>query len=127
MPQAQRRHTTDEKQAAAAALGAYSELGPDYQDAVVESFLAQLDQRLAGQRAVRPAQQLMPQPAPVRQEVKKAKEQKADMGALVFCLVMAIPLSAIAGSEAGFIGILVAWVGIAFVAAVLGGFFRGRS
>jgi len=36
-------HTDEEKLEAAAAVGAFDQLGPDYHDAVVESFLARMD------------------------------------------------------------------------------------
>ena len=113
-------HTEEEKQDAAATLAAYSELGPEYQDAVVESFLNRLDAQMVKRNA-----------AVVDSNRKAADLEKqrsgVTTGMLAVCLAMAIPLTAIAMSMGdGLIPLLVVWGGIVMVAVALG-FGRGRS
>jgi len=100
---------------AQAALGAYNELGPDYQDAVIESFLARLDQM----NGVRPRPPMMPVPmAPAPLPSKKGNGSQTAV--IIVCIALAIPLTAIAGGMFGLAGMAITWVGIIVVASILG-------
>jgi len=109
-------HTTDEKLEAAAAISAAKELGPDYQDAVIESFLARLDQM----NAARGRAPMMPVPM-AASEVPQRRTTSVNQTAMVIvCVALAIPLTAIAGGMFGFIGLPITWIGIIVVALILG-------
>lgn len=108
-----RPHTEDEKTDAAATLAAYNELPPEYQDAVVESFLNRVDQQMAKRNAALAAQNW-------KSNDVARKNSSYGIATLAICLGAAIPLSAIAGSMFGLLGLLVAWVGIVIVAVTLG-------
>jgi len=110
-------HTEDEKTDAAATLGAYNELPPEYQDAVVESFLNRVDAQLAKRNAAMAAQN------------RKANDAARRGGgvriaSLAICLAMAIPLTAIAAAYFGLTGFAVVWAGIIVIALAFG--FGGR-
>ena len=110
-------HTEDEKTDAAATLGAYNELPPEYQDAVVESFLNRVDAQLAKRNAAMAA------------ENRKANDvasrgNGARIASLAICLAMAIPLTAIAAANFGLTGFAVVWAGIIVIALAFG--FGGR-
>jgi len=119
-------HPIDQKQEAAAAIGAYNELGPDYQDAVIESFLARMDQMNAARQ--RPPMMPVPMPmpqgfTPVQQPYAQAPQKKKrgaapQVGAMITCIVLAIPLTAIAISELRLVGLLATWVGIIIVSFI---------
>jgi len=116
-------HTKEQKLEASATLGAYNELGPEYQDAVVESFLSRMDRLNAQSRPPMPG----PYPVvPVMPTVpaKKSKSGGINIATLVICLAMAIPLTAIAASYGGFLGMILAWVGVVLVAFITQ---RGRD
>jgi hypothetical protein len=99
-----------------AAAETHRDLGPDYQSAVIESFLdkvgreidARVDARLAVARAV------PEQPVKARRHVSGSQ-----IAILVITMTLGIPLSAIAvaaGSHpAGFGGLLVVWVAITVI------------
>ena len=116
-PPARPPHAPEVKQEAAAALGALTELGPGYEDAVIESFLARLDQMNA-------ARQRPPMlPVPMQQPMLPAKQQKgagAQTAMVITCVALAIPLTAIAGGMFGIIGLPITWAGIIIVALILG-------
>jgi len=115
----QTQHTDDQKEEAAAAIGAFNELGPQYQDAVIESFLNRMDQMQAQRQP--PPQPQLPQPIPMTPyQMRKAKSNGPAVAMLVICLAMSIPLTAIAANYAGFFGVVISWVGIVLVAYVLG-------
>jgi hypothetical protein len=84
-----------------AVLAARRELEPEHEQALVESFLdrigtaidTRIDERLA--------------------EAKKPR--KGSSGIAVESLLFGIPITAIAGGEAGLAGMIVAWVGIVLV------------
>jgi hypothetical protein len=98
-----------------AAAETHRELGPDYRDAVVDSFLdkvgreidARVDARLAAARQV-PQQ---PERAPRR--------SIPDVAVLTITMVFGIPVSAIAVAAgqhpAGLWGLLVVWIAIAVI------------
>jgi hypothetical protein len=98
-----------------AAAETHRELGPDYRDAVVDSFLdkvgreidARVDARLAAARHVAP----QPERAP--------RKSISDVAVLVITLGFGIPISAIAvaagAHPAGLWGLLVVWIAIAAI------------
>ncbi|MFJ8862081.1 hypothetical protein ACIRD8_27070 [Streptomyces sp. NPDC102451] len=106
-----------------ATLQARSELGPDYESALIDSFLEKVEQRLAGTHDQRTrrlyAEQQM---AAARGTVRPAGPAIGTFGERfgfgVVSLVLAIPLSAIGVANAGIEGLVVAWLGIVGVNAV---------
>jgi len=108
-----RVHTEDEKLDAAATLAAYNDLPPEYQDAVVESFLNRMDQQMARRNAAADVA--------TRKSNEVARRGTAPrIASLVICLAMAVPLTAIASSHFGLTGLLVVWVGIIIIALSFG-------
>ncbi|MFE2038577.1 hypothetical protein ACFXBB_36220 [Streptomyces scopuliridis] len=106
-----------------ATLQARSELGADYEPALIESFLEKVEQRMDGMtdRHVRRrlAEQQMvaargggPRPAGAGAGFGER------FGFGVVSLVLAIPLTAIAAVNTGFQGLVVCWLGIVAVNAV---------
>jgi hypothetical protein len=102
-----------------AAAEIYRELGPDYQSAVVESFLdrviGEIDARVDGRAAaVARASGLVPEPRPGRPP-RQAQPAVIALGSMV----LGIPLSAVAAAAghhpAGFWGLLVVWLAIATI------------
>jgi hypothetical protein len=99
-----------------AAAETHRDLGPDYQSAVIESFLdkvsreidARVDARLAAARAAVPPQ---PAPAPAK--------SGSQVALLTVSLIAGIPLTAIAVAAgkhpAGLWGLLVVWAAIAAI------------
>ena len=97
-----------------AAAEIHRELGPDYQQAVIESFLdkvgreidARVDARLAQQQVAQPAQRGHGQPG-------------SPLTLAIASMVLGIPISAIAASAgshpAGFLGLLVVWLAIGVI------------
>lgn len=94
-----------------ATLDARRELGPDYEAALVDSFVEKVDtqvrrrlaeERLAAVRGGRGGGALSPLDGGFGER----------FGFAIITLVLAIPLSAIGAAQAGFKGLLVAWAGI---------------
>jgi hypothetical protein len=81
------------------AVHARKELGPGYDDEIVDSLLAKIDRRLEERQARQPAE---------------AHEHRG-MSLAGFSLILGIPITAIAGSQAGLAGIVVVWIGIVLV------------
>ncbi len=92
-----------------AAVGARRELGPEYEDAVIESFLEKLDHSIAAREV---AAQPAPRPKPAPAESGPGRDPGMVLG--IVSLGTGIPISAIAATE-GRSGLLVAWGGIAAV------------
>jgi hypothetical protein len=104
-----------------AAAETHKELGPEYRDAVLESFVervgreidARVDARLA-QAAVRP---VAPQPAPA--PPARQPKQFSPLPMALGSITLGIPITAIvvsAGAHpAGFWGLLVVWIAIAVI------------
>ena len=104
-----------------AAAETHKELGPEYQDAVLESFVervgreidARVDARLA-QAAVRP---VAPQPAPA--PPARQPKQFSPLPMALGSIALGIPITAIvvaAGAHpVGFAGLLVVWIAIAVI------------
>jgi hypothetical protein len=99
-----------------AAAETYSELGPGYRDAVIESFLdkvgGEIDARVAARLAALP-----PMPGPTRQRRGSASGSPLALAAI--SMVLGIPISAIAVAAgdhpAGALGLIVVWVAIAAI------------
>ncbi|MEU9358125.1 hypothetical protein AB0D35_08420 [Streptomyces sp. NPDC048301] len=114
-----------------ATLQARRELGPDYDSALIDSFLERVEERLAvphEQRARRAAAER--RTAEARGETRPSGPgfgERFGFGAV--SLVLAIPLSAIGVANAGIEGLVVAWLGIVGVNAVHAarGWPRGRE
>ncbi|MGW2272162.1 hypothetical protein [Streptomyces yangpuensis] len=108
-------HAQELKKEFDATLKARRELGPEYEAALVESFVEKVDtqvrRRLAEERL-----------AAARGEGPYAGPADGNFGErfgfAIITLVLAVPLSAIAGTQAGFKGLLVAWAGIAGVSFI---------
>jgi hypothetical protein len=95
----------------AAAVAARRDLGPDYEDAVLDSFLARLDDTVAARVDARVAERTAAQAADRGSEIRQLV-----LG--VASLIFGIPVTAIATSNAEGIGALaVSWGGIAAVNA----------
>ncbi|MEU5880455.1 hypothetical protein [Spirillospora sp. NPDC047279] len=89
-----------------AALAARRELGPDYDDAFLETVVDRIEQTLDARMGTRPA----PAPgAPYAPSlpVRRAPGTGADLALAIISLVAAIPLTAIAVVNAGIPGLLI--------------------
>jgi hypothetical protein len=97
-----------------AAAETYSELGPGYRDAVIESFLekvgAEIDARVAARLAALPQ-------APRRQ--RRGSGSGSPLALAIISMVLGIPISAIAvaagAHPAGALGLIVVWTAIAAI------------
>ncbi|MGW7525584.1 hypothetical protein [Streptomyces sp. NPDC054783] len=98
-----------------ATVRARTDLGADYDSALVDSFLEKVEQRIddAVDRRVRRhlAEQRMESARGARRP-KSADTWAERFGLAVISLVLAIPLTAVAGGVAGTAGTVAAWVGI---------------
>ena len=100
-----------------AAAETYSELGPGYRDAVIESFLdkvgGEIDARVAARLAT-----LAPVPAPTRRQ-RRGSASGSPLALAIVSMVLGIPISAIAVAAgdhpAGALGLIVVWVAIAAI------------
>ncbi|GGY99798.1 hypothetical protein CP967_20730 [Streptomyces nitrosporeus] len=106
-----------------ATLQARAELGPEYETALVDSFLDKVDQRLDSTMERRVRRHLAEQQMAVARNGAQPGRQPAGtfgerFGFGVVSLVLAIPLSAIGVANAGIEGLIVAWLGIFGVNAV---------
>ncbi|WP_411106897.1 hypothetical protein [Streptomyces sp. cmx-4-9] len=115
-------HARELKKELDAALDARRELGPEYESALVDSFVEKVDtqvrRRLAEERlaAARGGHRSGPADGNFGER----------FGFAIITLVLAVPLSAIAAAEARFSGLLVAWAGIVGVNFIHAG-RRARS
>ena len=93
-----------------AAAETYSELGPGYRDAVIESFLdkvgGEIDARVAARLAALPRQ-------------RRGSGSGSPLALAAISMVLGIPISAIAVAAgthpAGALGLIVVWVAIAVI------------
>lgn len=101
-----------------AAVGARRDLGRDYEDAVLDSFLARLDERITERVEGRLADRGAARSTGAR-ALPTAKDSGADAGLVlgIVSLGTGIPITAIAGGTGGVGGVVVAWLGIAAVNA----------
>jgi hypothetical protein len=100
-----------------AAIGARRELGKDYEDAVVDSFVARLDQRIAERVDEQVAERIggkQPARASASAPAAGARDNSSFIVGLT-SLFAGIPITAISSDEAGVAGLLVSWGGIAAV------------
>jgi hypothetical protein len=109
--------TPDEIRAAAEV---HSELGPDYRDAVIDSFLDKVGREIDARVDARVARQSAPAPAPAPQHPHEHQHHHRNFNGSfavpLASLIFAIPLTAIAAnSHAGSLGIFIVWIGIAVV------------
>ncbi|MEU9061939.1 hypothetical protein AB0D13_24525 [Streptomyces sp. NPDC048430] len=105
-----------------ATLQARGELGPEYESALIDSFLEKVEQRLAGTYDQRTRRQLAEQQMAAARGTTQPARPVGTFGERfgfgVVSLVLAIPLSAIGVANAGKEGLVVAWLGIFGVNAV---------
>ncbi|WP_030773084.1 hypothetical protein [Streptomyces sp. NRRL F-2664] len=104
-------HAPELKKELDATLKARRELGPEYEAALVDSFVEKVDtqlrRRLAEERL-----------AAARGDGRYAGGDPAEgnfgerFGFAIITLVLAVPLSAIGAAQEGFKGLVVAWVGV---------------
>ncbi|MBT2426659.1 hypothetical protein J7F02_13490 [Streptomyces sp. ISL-112] len=123
----------------AATLQARRELGPEYESALVDSFLEKVEQRLDATLDRRVRRHLAEQQVTTARDPRSIRTPSAGaptgfgerFGFGVVSLVLAVPLSAIGVVNAGIEGLVVAWLGIVGVNAVhaarSGGLFRQRE
>lgn len=111
--------TKSSKQDLQAAVAARRELGGEYEDAVLDSFLERVDDSIDARIERRVAERLGRRSGSLR------KENPADNGAAnrsfalgIVSLGTGIPITAVASSQSGVGGLIVAWAGIAAVNAV---------
>ncbi|WP_405898100.1 hypothetical protein OG242_11745 [Streptomyces sp. NBC_00727] len=118
-----------------ATLQARSELGADYDSALVESFLEKVEQRLDATLDRRVRRHLAEERASVARGARPPAQAHGNFGERfgfgIISLVLAVPLSAIGAANAGIGGLVVAWIGIVGVNVVQAGhgrrLFRGRE
>jgi len=95
--------TDDVRKDLRAAVAARQELGPEYEDEIIEGFLERLD-------AQRRTTAL---PEPVQPPAHPSRER--DPGGLALSIVsvsVAIPITAIAANTTGLVGVVVSWAGL---------------
>ncbi|MBL1107203.1 hypothetical protein JK361_21770 [Streptomyces sp. 5-8] len=105
----------------AATVRARRELGDDYDSALVDSFLEKVEHRIGDAVDRRVRRQLAERQMVAARESRRPKSADSwaeRYGFALITLVMAIPLSAIAGALAGLAGMVVTWIGIIGVNAV---------
>ena len=97
-----------------AAAETHHELGPGYQDAVIESFLAKVGREIDARVDTRLAQQQSAPSAGYRRG-----HSGSPMALAITSMALGIPISAIAVAAgmhpAGFMGLLVVWIAIAII------------
>lgn len=94
-----------------AAAAARQELGPEYEDAIIESFLEKLDAR----EAQRHGQDLEVRQRDQVLEAVGLKRRETDPGGLALAIVSvvaAIPITAISADMLGLVGTVVSWAGL---------------
>ncbi|MDO5677532.1 MAG: hypothetical protein Q4G35_08515 [Propionibacteriaceae bacterium] len=91
-----------------AALGVRQEMGAEIEPALVDSLARKIEATVE--------RRFQAEVAAGRQEAKLAKsEQSGRIAVGIVSLIMAIPLTAIAGGMGGFLGMLLVWTGIVLV------------
>jgi hypothetical protein len=104
--------TDDLRKDLRAAAAARQELGPEYEEAIIDSFLEKLDAREA-QRHGREAE--LRREDQVLEAMGLKRREGADPGGLalaIISVIAAIPLTAIAAEQMGRDGVLMAWIGL---------------
>ncbi|MEU6312439.1 hypothetical protein [Streptomyces sp. NPDC047014] len=98
-------HTQELKKELDATLRARRELDPEYEAALVDSFVEKVDTQVRRRLAERRV-------AEAREDGGAGENFGERFGFAVITLVLAIPLSAVAAVQTGFKGLVVAWAGI---------------
>jgi len=98
-----------------AALAARRELGPDYDDAFIETVVDRIEEALDSRTAAAPRSRRRPAPEPRRGGEHIAAPRDHSLAMAVLSLLAAIPLSAIAVVNAGLPGLLFAIAGVVLV------------
>ncbi|GIH48386.1 hypothetical protein SAMN05421833_111185 [Microbispora rosea] len=93
-----------------AVMAARRDLGPDYEDALVDSFLDKLDVEIAARVRNEVAAHLARQPPG-----NQPKQKDSAVGIAIGSLALGIPLTGIAVGNAHLPGLLLAWGGIVAV------------
>ncbi|MFD7017851.1 hypothetical protein [Streptomyces sp. NPDC059161] len=106
-----------------ATLQARRELGPEYESALVDSFLEKVEQRVDGSVDRRIRRQLAEQQMVVARGGRPSRSDSENsfgerFGFAMVSLILATPLSAIGAVNAGLSGLVVTWLGIVGVNAV---------
>ncbi|MET8173363.1 hypothetical protein [Streptomyces clavifer] len=105
-----------------ATLQARGELGPEYESALIDSFLEKVEQRLDGTLDRRVRRHFAEQQMVVDRGGTPPAQATGSFGERfgfgIVSLVLAVPLSAIGVANAGIDGLVVAWLGIFGVNAV---------
>lgn len=103
-----------------ATLQARRELGEEYEPALIDSFLAKVDQRIDGAVERRVRRQVAEQQMVTARGARRPGPTDSfgeRFGFGIVSLVLAIPLSAIGGTASGIAGLVTTWVGIVGVNA----------
>lgn len=115
-------HDAELKKELDAALETRKELGPEYEDDLVEGFLERIDHRLdtvVETRLRRRSAELQVEGARRSRPSGGTGDSPGTVfGLAAVSLVVAVPLSAIAAVNTGLLGLTVAWLGIVGVNAV---------
>ncbi|WP_371481163.1 hypothetical protein [Kitasatospora sp. NBC_00315] len=108
-----------------AAVQTRKELGAEYENEIIDSFLARIDARLDA----RAGHRLADRPAGPAADREQSRGRGSRLTLSIVSLVMGIPLTAIASESAGVTGLIVCWAGIVGVnaSAALGGLRRERQ
>lgn len=113
---------TELKKELKATLQARSELGAEYESALVESFLEKVEQRLDGTLDRRVRRHLAEQQINVARGARTPQPPLGHFGErygfAIISMILAMPLSAIGVANAGIEGLVVAWLGIVGVNVV---------
>ncbi|MET9321800.1 hypothetical protein ABZX75_16645 [Streptomyces sp. NPDC003038] len=103
-------HSQDLKKELDATMDARRELGPEYEAALVDSFVEKVDTQL--RRRLAEERLLAARGGPGRRPGLPDAGFGERFGFAAVTLVLAIPLSAIGAAHEGLTGLLVAWAGI---------------
>ncbi|MEU6773387.1 hypothetical protein [Streptomyces sp. NPDC046759] len=98
-----------------ATVRAHAELGTDYDSALIDSFLEKVEQRIDDVVDRRVRRQLAEQQMATARGARRPKDTDSwpeRFGLAIISLVLAIPLTAVAGGIAGTAGTVAAWLGI---------------
>ncbi|MGQ4515247.1 hypothetical protein [Streptomyces sp. DW26H14] len=117
-------HDPELKKELNATLQARRELGEEYDSALVDSFLEKVENRLDGTMDKRVRRELAEQQLVVARGASRRRSHDSfgeRYGFGIVSLILAVPLSGIAGSFGGLAGLVVTWLGIVGVNAVHAG------
>ncbi|WP_107081818.1 hypothetical protein [Streptomyces sp. SBT349] len=124
-------HDSDLRRDLDAAVQTRKELGETYEAELIESFLEKVEQRIDTTVDKRVRRQLAEQQMVIARGGRSSQSGPGPaFGLAALSLVLAIPLSAIAVTQAGLAGLLICWGGIVGVNACYAGrdlLRRGRT